>query len=187
MLAGGRKVESYYYTRAEKKKFNRYSDSSIKMIDRDVAKVELAMDSVIREDQRLHQLMRIVTSVPRVGKVIATEMIIHTNEFKSIQTAKKFASYSGIAPFAWNSGTSVRGKTRVSETANKELKALLHMASMGSLRNKKSFLAMYYERKVKEGKNKMSVLNAIRNKIVHRIYSCVKNNKFFIERYGIRG
>ena len=40
-------------------------------------------------------------------------------------------------------------------------------------------LAIYYHRKVEEGKNKMAVLNAVRNKIIHRIYAIIKNNSTY--------
>jgi len=38
---------------------------------------------------------------------------------------------------------------------------------------------IYYLRKVEEGKNKMSVLNAVRNKIIHRIFALIKNENFY--------
>jgi hypothetical protein len=62
------------------------------------------------------------------------------------------------------------------------MKAALHVAAMGVVRDKTGFLYSYYLRKVAEGKNKMSVLNAIRNKIIHRVFSCVKNNKPYFEK-----
>jgi transposase len=67
-------------------------------------------------------LFQIITSVTGVGTVTATQIIITTNEFKNITSAKKFACYSGIAPFEHQSGTSIRGKTRVSHLVNKTLK-----------------------------------------------------------------
>lgn len=59
--------------------------------------------------------------------------------------------------------------------ADKELKKILHLAALSSIRLKNDF-ALYFQRKVLEGKNKMSVLNAIRNKIIHRVYALIKNN-----------
>lgn len=44
-------------------------------------------------------------------------------------------------------------------------------------------LAEYYQRKVEQGKNKMSVINAIRNKIIHRIFACVRDNRKYEKNY----
>lgn len=86
------------------------------------------------------------------------------------------ACYAGVAPFEHSSGTSVRYKMKVSPMADKELKRLLHLAALSVIRLKND-LAAYFKRKVAEGKNKMSVLNAVRNKIIHRIYALIKSEK----------
>ena len=60
----------------------------------------------------------------------------------------------------------------------KNLKKTLHLAALSTIRLEND-LAKYYQRKVEEGKNKMSVLNAVRNKIIHRIYAIIKNNSTY--------
>ena len=62
--------------------------------------------------------------------------------------------------------------------ADREMKSLLHLAAMSAIRLNNE-LRTYYRRKVGEGKNKMSVLNAVRNKIVHRIFAVVKNQTMY--------
>src|SRR5690606_36505633 len=81
---------------------------------------------------------------------------------------------AGVAPFEHSSGKSIRGKTRVSHMADKSIKTLFHLAAMAVLNRKSSELKDYYERKIAAGKNKMSVLNAIRNKIIQRIFAVVQ-------------
>jgi transposase len=144
--------------------------------------VEKSIQLVIDSDPELHRLFKIVTSIKGIGSVTAAEIIITTNEFKDINSAKKFACYSGVAPFEHRSGSSIRGKTRVSKMGNKSVKTLLHMAALVAA----SFddqLKHYYQRKVAEGKNKMSVLNAVRNKLIQRIFACVNQNRLFINNY----
>ena len=43
-------------------------------------------------------------------------------------------------------------------------------------------LKHYYERKVAEGKSKMSVLNAVRNKLLARVVACVNNQKEYVKK-----
>lgn len=90
--------------------------------------------------------------------------------------------HAGVAPFEHRSGSSVRGKTRVSHHARKRLKSLFHLAAMSSIRAKGE-LRDYYQRKVGEGKNKMLVLNAVRNKIIHRIYAVVRRGEKYDKNY----
>lgn len=83
-------------------------------------------------------------------------MILNTNEFKNISEPKKYACYSGVVPFEHRSGSSVRGRSRVSHFANKNSKRLLHMAAMSIIRSRGQ-LKTYWLRKLEEGKHKMVV------------------------------
>mgnify|MGYP003575793336 CR=1 FL=1 len=155
---------------------------TLQAIDADLVRTEQAIDSLIDQDPELKRLFRLVTSVSGVGKVSATQIIITTNEFKDIKEPKKFACYSGVAPFTKESGI-FKGKPRVSHMANKKVKTLLHLSALVAIQYNLELKA-YYERKVcLEKKNKMSVINAIRNKIILRIFACVKNNKEYEKNY----
>ena len=109
-------------------------------------------------------------------------MILATNEFKAIDDPKKLACHAGVAPFEHSSGSSVRGKTRVNHHARKLLKTLLHLAAMSALQVKGE-LREYYLRKVAEGKNKMLIINALRNKLIHRVYAVVKRGEKYDKTY----
>ena len=127
-------------------------------------------------------MFSIITSITGIGPVIAVEMIITTNEFKDIKDPASYACYSGVAPFEHSSGKSVRGRNRVSHRANKKCKSLLHLGALSAMQFNKD-LKEYYERKCNEGKNKMLVLNNIRNKLIWRIFACVNNNRKYEKNY----
>lgn len=156
--------------------------ASLKAINADLDKVDQQISQLIEADDQLKELFALITSIPGVGMATATEVILATDEFKAITDPKKLACHAGVAPFEYRSGTSVRGKTRVSQHARKRLKSLFHLAAMSAIRVKGE-LQDYYRRKVAEGKNKMLVLNAVRNKLIHRIYAVVgrgeKYDKFY--------
>ena len=95
---------------------------------------------------------------------------------------KKFACYAGIAPFEYASGTSVKGRTRVHPCANKQLKSLLNMAAMNAIKINGEY-KQYYKRRQQEGKNNMSTLNIIRNKILARIFAVVKRQTPYVDLY----
>jgi transposase len=148
----------------------------------DIKKIEKEILKVVREDESIGRQYELVTSVPGIGPIVGLNVIVSTDEFKAIREAKKFACYTGIAPFEHSSGTSIRGKTRVSNMANMRLKRLLHLAAMSAIQHNEE-LSYYYNRKLATGKNKMSVANAVRNKLIHRIFSCIKNNRPYQIKY----
>jgi len=156
--------------------------SSLKAIKADIKKVERQITDVIKTDSSLNHLFELITSVDGIGKVIACDMILTTNEFKTIDDPKKYACYSGVVPFEHSSGTSIRGRTRVSHFANKNSKRLLHLAAMSIIRYKGE-LKTYWLRKLEEGKHKMVVLNAIRNKLIQRVFAVVKRGTKYEKIY----
>jgi len=144
-----------------------------------IQKVEKEIIELIKTDERIFRIYKIATSVDGIGMITAVNLITTTNEFLSITEAKKYACYSGVAPFEHSSGSSVRGKTKVSHMANKKTKTLLHLAALSAIQVKGE-IKEYYKRKVEQGKNKMSVLNAVRNKIIQRVFACVKQDRFWV-------
>lgn len=161
--------------------------ASLKAIEADLATANRRIEDLIQQDERLKQLFEWVTSVPGVGPVTATEVILATNEFKAIANPKKLACHAGVAPFEYKSGSSVRGRTRVSQHARLRLKSSFHLGAMSAIRMKGE-LRDYYRRKVDEGKNKIGppmrlVLNAVRNKLIHRVCSVVHRQQKYNKNY----
>jgi transposase len=146
---------------------------TLNAIDKEIKQIEKDLDNKINKDSNLKRLFKLATSVPGIGKITAMYMLYCTNEFTLYLNPKKLACYCGIAPFEHTSGTSIRGKTRVSHFANKKLKKLLHLVALSTLKKNKD-LSAYYIRKIGEGKGKMLVINAIRNKIIHRLCAVMR-------------
>jgi transposase len=146
---------------------------TLKALDKEIGQVENELDKLIKKDSNLKKLYDLATSIPGIGKITALTMLYFTNEFKLYVNPKQLACYCGVAPFSHTSGTSVKGKPRVSNFANKRLKKLLHMVALSTISCDKE-LSQYYNRKVGEGKNRMLVLNAIRNKVLHRLCAVIK-------------
>lgn len=157
-----------------KKPLSKENQALIDFIQKQIDKLEADIEKIVQSDGSLKEQAKQIRSVPGVGPVTSWMMIAKTEGFTTITEPRKMACYSGIVPFEHQSGTSIRRQPRVSTYADKSMKSVLHLAAMSAVRfdNK---LRTYYQRKVAEGKNKMSVLNAVRNKIVHIIYALIKN------------
>ena len=149
-----------------------------KMIDA----IDKQIEALINKDDTLSRQHKLLLSVEGVGKNIATKMIVETNGFRNFTDGGSFCCHVGLAPFEYRSGSSIRSKRKVSQKANKDIKKILHLGALSAVRIKNSELKSYYHRKVAEGKNKMSVLNAVRGKIVLRMFAVIKNDKLYEKR-----
>jgi transposase len=146
---------------------------SLNALEKEIKGIEKELSAKIKKDSNLKRLFDLATSVPGIGKITAFTLLYFTNEFKFFANAKQLACYCGVAPFEHTSGTSIRGRTRVSNFANKRLKKLFHLVAITTLNRNPEF-SNYYQRKLLEGKNKMLIINAIRNKIIHRLCAVIK-------------
>jgi len=164
------------------KMVNKSTVSTRRALAKDIARLDDEIQALIKTDKPLQTQYTQVTSIPGIGPITALHVIIATGEFKRITEPKKFACYSGVAPFEHSSGSSIRRKTRVSKMANMGVKKLLHMAAVTAVRHKGE-LQDFYERKVSTGKNKMSVINAVRNKLITRMFMCIKQQRCYEKNY----
>lgn len=160
----------------------RCCQKTLKALLDDIDKIEHEIDVLLAQDRNLSEQMKYATSVTGIGKITAANILVSTGEFKRIAEPKKFACYSGIAPFEHTSGSSIRARARVSKMANMTIKKLLHLSALAAIRSDLE-LKTFYARKVEKGKNKMSVINAVRNKLISRVFACVKNHRIYEKTY----
>lgn len=148
----------------------------IKQIDKEIKEL-------INQAPIIAHQMELLMSVDGIGERVALKMIMETDAFTSFTDSRKFCCHAGVAPFVYLSGSSQRSKNRVSNRADKSIKHLLHMAALSVSQVKDSPLKAYYDRKVGEGKNKMSVLNAVRAKLVTIMFAVIRTDTLFSRNY----
>ena len=155
----------------------------IGVLDVQITKIEKELDRLIEQDPELQIIYRLLVSIKGIGAVTARFMIVHTVGFTAFKSWREFASYCGIAPFPNRSGTSIRGRTKVSQLANKEGKTLLNLCAGSAIQCNPEMKA-YYERRIANGKNKMSTLNIIRNKLLARAFAVVARGTPYVNTMG---
>jgi len=153
----------------------------IKAVNEEVQTVEKKIFEIIKMDQSLDRNFELLISVKGIGKILAFYMIAFTENFTSFIDARSFACFAGTAPFANSSGL-INGRSRVHPYANKQLKSLLNMAAMSAVQHKGEYRE-YYNKRLEIGKNKMSSLNIIRNKILFRAFAVVKRGSPYVDLY----
>ena len=158
------------------------SQPIIEGINKKLKELDSKIRAMVQADEQINKQFGYITSVPGVGPIIAMNVIIRTDGFERIKEAKQFACYAGVAPFKHQSGSSIRGRTRVSKLANMTMKTLFSLGATSAIQHCDE-IKLYYQRKLEEGKNKMSVINAVRNKLISRIFACVIQERNYQKIY----
>jgi len=143
---------------------------------------EKRIESLVQKDISLKTNYKLVNSVVGIGLVNAALILVATANFTLFDNPRKFGCYCGVVPFEHSSGTSVRGKTRVSKMANRNLKTKLTLAAQNAVRYDPELQA-YYQRKRVEGKNHWLALNNVKNKLIHRIFAVVREGQLYEKSY----
>lgn len=154
-------------------------EKMIKMLAKQINSIMDAIMAIIKNDKTTKEIYNLVTSVEGIGSITAITMIVYTENFTKFKTWRKFASYSGVAPFPFQSGSSIKGRNKVSHLANKRIKTLLTMCAISSIQHN-SEMKLFYERRVASGKNGMSTINIIRNKLIARMFKVVQRKTPYI-------
>jgi transposase len=155
----------------------------VKVLQKAIDKINTKIEALISADRKLFSQYKLIQSIPGIGKIVATRLLITTKAFTHLTNPRKLACYMGVAPFPYQSGSSIKYKNRVSKLGDQKLKSVLSLSAWNAIRSVPA-LKTYFERKIAQGKHKMSVINAIRNKLIAMVLSVIRRNKPFTKDYS---
>ena len=161
-------------------------EKEVENLKDDIRQTDKEMKSIIDSDPAIKRNYDLLTSIIGVGIVVAVTTIVLTENFTTFTNPRKYASYIAIAPFPHESGTSVRGATRVSKQGFRQAKADLSVSVLNAITHDTE-LKEYWQRKKAEGKHTGVILNAIKFKIVLRMFAVVKRGKPYVNTKGYKG
>ena len=179
MFENSKEVERFCDTAASKV-LEKENKAIILFLKKRITHFDTLIEKIIIENPVMENQYKLITSIPGIGLQISANIIAYTQAFTLFDCPRKFACYSGVAPFPYQSGTSIKGRSRVSHLANKKMKSILSLGALLAIRNDTE-MRLYYQRKVNEGKNKMLVLSAVRNKLLQRIFAVVKRETPYVK------
>jgi len=158
---------------------------TVEAMNEELNAIEKQLSDLIQQDPNFKQMFKLMNSVPGIGPVIAREIIIATSGFSDFlpNQAKQFARYAGVTPKDKQSGIRARSK-KTTKRGNKKLKALLTMGAT-ALIGGQSDLGFYYSKKIALGKKHFSVINAMRNKLILRVFAVVRNQIMYDENLNV--
>jgi transposase len=155
---------------------------SIEFLVRQLAELQQNIDQHIDGHPSLKNDLALLQSIPAVGPQVGGNMlsVMHSHDFGS---AEQLAAYLGLVPVERQSGSSVRGRARLSKAGPARVRAVLYMAAVVATRHNPHVKAVY-ERLLARGKSKMSAIGAAMRKLVHLCFGVLKTRKPYQHDYA---
>ncbi|KHS84787.1 IS110 family transposase [Pectobacterium brasiliense] len=154
----------------------------LQVLNNELQVVQALIDNHIDKHPELKRDMEYLTSIKGIGSAVGSTMLVvlRGNHFISAEQA---ASWVGVVPKEKRSGSSVRGRTRLSKNGPPEVRAKLFMAAIVAVKHN-PLLKQFYERLLAAGKAKMSALGGVMRKLVHICYGVVMKQQKYDENYA---
>lgn len=152
----------------------------LKHLDKEITGIEGRLLELVKQEQQ-HQLT-LLESIPGMGTKTALFLIVVTDGFDKFETASQLCSYVGITPTIRESGSSVRGRSRISKVGNKKLRNLLFLCAFSACRHNKACRELY-DRIVNKGKSKKLALIAVTNKLLKQAFAIAKSGRPYDENF----
>ena len=153
---------------------------SVKNIEKEQLKLEERLLEIVKEEHQ--ELLTRLESIPGIGRKTALMLIVFTNGFKDFETSSQLCSYAGLTPIIRQSGSSVRGRERISKMGNGKLRNLLFMCSFNACKYNKACKDLY-ERIVAKEKSKKLALIAVCNKLLKQAFAIAKKGLIYDPNY----
>jgi len=153
---------------------------SLKSIKKEINLLEDRLNELVKDYQQ--KQLTLLKSIPGMGDKTAIMLIVMTDGFNRFENSKQLCSYAGITPTIRHSGSSVRGKSRISKMGNQKMRNLLFLCSFSACKYNKGCREIY-ERIVSKGKSKKLALIAVSSKLLKQAFAIAKSGLPYDENF----
>jgi transposase len=154
----------------------------IALIDKQIKQVEEQMQKLAAKDEKLQQRIENICKIKGVAFVTVLAIIAETNGFELVKHKSQLVSYAGYDVVERESGSSIKGKTKISKQGNRHIRHALHFPAISVVKYHDEFKALY-ERVFDRTKIKMKGYVAVQRKLLVLIYTLYKNNTPYDPNY----
>jgi len=146
--------------------------------EKQIKLLETEMEKITREHhpEQFERLM----SIPGIGKRTAMMLIVITDGFTKFENSKQLSAYVGLSPRVFESGTSVKGKSRICKMGMGRMRALLYLCAMRAKQCNPACRTMF-ERLKARGKNGKLILIALANKLIRQGFAVGTGQNYYME------
>lgn len=147
-------------------------------LDEQIKQIKRLIQEHIKRHPGLREQQQLLASIPGIGELTAAKLLAEIGDLSNYESARQVAAYAGLTPRREVSGSSVRGRARLSKTGNAALRKALYLPAIVAKQHNPAIKA-FCERLSKNGKSKMAVIGAAMRKLLHLAYGVLKSGKAF--------
>lgn len=153
-------------------------EEHLSFLNQEIKRTEELIRKHINSNPTLRQQCQLLDSIPGIAETTAALLLAEITQIKQYRSARQLAAYAGLVPRERQSGSSLRGRVRLSKIGNARLRRALYFPAITALRCSPYFQA-WAKGLQERGKSKMSVICAVMRKLVHVAYGVLKNGTAF--------
>src|SRR6187402_1229069 len=154
----------------------------IALLNKQEKEIQQEIAKMAKEDQEVSRSIEGIRSIPGVGLLTAVTVLAETNGFELIRNKRQLTSYAGLDVREKQSGTSIRGKARISKKGNRYLRKAMHLPALAAIRHSARFKGIIVRLVSKHG-IKMKAAVAVQRKLLEMIYTVYKSQTLYNEGY----
>jgi transposase len=157
-------------------------DDHIAFLDQQIADLLRLIHDHIDRHPHLRQQRDLLTSIPGIGDITAFKLLAEIVDVQAFDSARQLAAFAGLTPRERRSGSSVRGRTRLSKRGSPRLRSALYFPAIVAQRHN-PILQAFAQRLLAAGKSKMQVVAAVMRKLLHLVFGILKSGHPFDPLY----
>lgn len=154
----------------------------IKLLDKQETEIQQEVAVLLSQDEQIQQTVKLICSLTGVGLLTTAIVLGETNGFELIRNKRQLASYAGFDIKEKQSGTSVKGKPRISKKGNRHLRKAMHLPALCAIRYDQRFKTIFARLVAKHG-IKMKAAVAVQRKMLEMIFTLYKTGKPYDKNY----
>lgn len=153
----------------------------IQYLDKQIRQLEKAIKDHIDRHPDLRQQCDLLTTIPGIAETTSANLISELC-FSQFATARKAAAFAGLTPSDWESGTSVKGRPRLSKIGSRRLRKTLYMPAMAAIRYN-PILSEFANRLERKGKKGKVIISAVMRKMIHIAFGVLRSGRPFDPKF----
>ncbi len=155
----------------------------VRLLEKQIKEVEQDLKRMLEQDEQLQQKVEQICQIKGLGWISVLSIIAETNGFQLVSHKSQLVSYAGYDVVERQSGSSVKGKTRISKKGNRHIRRTLHFPALGVVKYHDEFKQLYL-RVYDRTKIKMKGYVAVQRKLLVLIYTLYKKNEAYDPNYA---
>lgn len=174
-----RQLESFQHAIFLSQSVKKTLVKTINDLEKQIAQIEKEMENLIKKYHP--EMFDQIISIPGIGKKTSLFLIVITGGFTKFESAKQLSSYVGLSPRIYESGTSVKGRSRITKMGMSRIRAMLYVCTWSAIKCNKACKEIY-ERLLLKGKSKRLALIAVANKLIKQVFAVATKHVVYEEK-----